>query len=163
MRTSSKKSRPTLTVRELKPTEIQTIFPLVHLHNPSMTKQVFTRRLKQMMPLGYRAIAAFDGKTMVGVSGFWVRTRFWCGRQLDVDNFYIAEDYRRQGLGGRLIAWLEKKALEEDCALMVLDVYTDNNLAQRFYHREGFVITGYHFTKIPGTTKPYVPKNRKQA
>jgi ribosomal protein S18 acetylase RimI-like enzyme len=108
-------------------------------------------------------LAAFDGAKMVGVTGFWVRTRFWCGRQFDVDNFYIRADYRNLGLGTRLMAWLEKQALAEDCALMVLDVYADNNLAQRFYHRMGFVITGYHFTKVPGTNTPYIPKNRKQA
>ena len=92
---------------------------------------------------------------MVGLSGFWIGMRFWCGRQLDVDNFVVHPDYRGRKIGEKLIAWLEAEALRSECALMVLDVYADNYLAHRFYHRAGFVATGYHYTKIPGTRTPY--------
>lgn len=146
---------PNLTLRELAPGEMKRLFPLIAAHNPGMTQAKFNAGLKEMLPLGYRALAAFDGKTIVAISGFWLRTRFWCGRQLDVDNFFVDEAYRSYGLGSRMIEWLEEEALREKCSLMVLDVYADNNLAQRFYHRMGFVITGYHFTKVPGSNAPF--------
>ena len=146
---------PRITLRELKPAEIPSIFTLVNLNNPRITKAIFTHRLKDMMPLGYHAVAAFDGATMVAISGFWLRSRFWCGRQMDIDNFFVHPDYRSAGLGKKLIAWLEKRALAEKCELIVLDCYVDYFHAHRFYQREGFVTTGYHFTKVPGTNVPF--------
>lgn len=143
------------TIRELAPEEIPSIYPLIRQLNPSLTPALFTKRLKDMLPFGYRAVAVFEGEKMVGVSGFWVHSRFWCGRHLDIDNFFVLPDYRGKRIGQKLTAWLEKKALEEKCELMVLDVYSDNFLAHRFYHREGFVATGSHFTKVPGTSTPW--------
>jgi GNAT superfamily N-acetyltransferase len=148
-------ARPSIRLRELTTAEIPSIFPLVHMNNPNITKAIFTRRLADMLPHGYRAVAAFDGMTMVGVSGFWLRSRFWCGRQLDIDNFFVHPDYRSHGIGSKMVKWLEKRALTEKCELIVLDTYADYFLAQRFYHREGFVCTGYHMTKVPGTNKPF--------
>ena len=55
-----------ITLRELKPAEIPAIFPLVQMHNPKVTKARFTASLKDMLPLGYRALAAFDGEHKIG-------------------------------------------------------------------------------------------------
>ncbi len=148
-------ARPTIRIRELTRAEIPSIFSLVQMNNPKMTKATFSKRLKDMIHLGYHAVAAFDEGKMVGVSGFWLRSRFWCGRQLDIDNFFVDPTYRGHGLGKKLVQWLEKRAIDEKCELIVLDTYADYFLAQRFYHREGFVCTGYHMTKVPGTNKPF--------
>lgn len=143
-----------ITIRELKPVEIPAIFPLICEHNPWMTKPLFTRALKEMLPGGYRVAAAFDGKTMLGCSGFWLRTRFWCGKQIDIDNFIVTETARGKNIGKKLTAWLEKKAKAEQCELMVLDSYVTSNGAHSFYYKQGFVITGYHLTKMPGSQTP---------
>ncbi len=156
-----KKSTPAkITLRELTAKEIAGIFPLVNMHNPGVTKALFSKRLKDMLPFGYSAVAAFEGKKMVAVSGFWLRSRFWCGRQLDIDNFFVHPDFRRLGLGKQLVEWLEAKALAEKCELIVLDAYADSFLAHRFYHREGFVATGTHFTKVPGSLVPWKGRPR---
>jgi GNAT superfamily N-acetyltransferase len=151
---------PTLTLRELSPSEIPTIFPLVKMHNPSMSKARFTQRLRDMLPFGYHAVAVFDGGRMIAISGFWLRSRFWCGRQLDIDNFFVHPEYRMHGIGKQMVAWLEKRALTEKCELIVLDAYADSFLAHRFYHREGFVATGVHMTKVPGSNEPFGRCNR---
>jgi GNAT superfamily N-acetyltransferase len=108
-----------------------------------------------MLPLGYRVVAAFSGSEMVGISGFWIRTRLWCGKQLDVDNFVVKPNLRGGGVGQKIVAWLEARALDEQCELMVLDTYVSYFLAQRFYYRNGFTNTGYHMTKIPGSSVPF--------
>ena len=150
-----KKTSPIIKLRELTKSEIPRIFPLIELHNPKLSKALFTRRLEDMIPYGYRAMAAFDGKRMIAISGFWIHSRFWCGRHLDIDNFFVHPDYRGARLGAQLVAWLEAKALAEKCDLMVLDTYADKFLTHRFYHREGFAATGYHFTKVPGSRIPW--------
>ncbi|MFM9890797.1 MAG: GNAT family N-acetyltransferase [Rickettsiales bacterium] len=150
-----------VTLRELSPREMAGMYALIATHNPGMGKALFTRRLKQMQRQGYRAVGAFDGWQMIGVSGFWVGTRFWCGRHLDIDNFFVAENYRRDGVGAKLVAWLEATAIAEKCELIGLDVYADSFLAHRFYHRHGFVATGHHMTKQPGSAEPFTPPRKR--
>lgn len=140
-------------LRELTPAELPGIYPLIKLLNPWMARAEFTRRLKAMLPHGYRAVGAFDGATLIGCSGFWIGTKFWCGKQFEIDNFIVDPTHQGGGIGRKLVAWLEKKAADERCDLMVLDSYASSPGAHAFYYKQGFVITGYHFTKMPGSCK----------
>lgn len=139
-----------ITLRELTPAEIPGIFPLIKEHNPSMTKARFTASLRAMLAGGYRAVGAFDGGELIGCSGFWLRTRFWCGKQLDIDNFIVTAATRGKGVGKKLVQWLEKMAAAEKCDLIVLDSYATGHEAHRFYLGQGYALTGYHITKMPG-------------
>lgn len=147
-----------LSVRELSVAEIESMYPMIAKLNPNMQAATFRNRLAEMLPLGYRAIGAFEGAVMVGLCGFWVRTRFWCGKQLDVDNLVVNPEIRGRGIGEMLMQWIEERALAEGCELIVLDAYIDSFLAHRFYHRLGYTTTGFHFTKIPGSNMPYTRK-----
>lgn len=149
-------TRPVL--RELKPAEMRLMFPLIHANNPSVTKAVFSKRLPAMLKLGYRALGVFEGKTLIGCSGFWLRTRFWSGLEMDLDNFYVSEKHRSKKIGSAMLDWFEAFALKNKVQLIVLDTYADYFLAQRFYVRGGFAHTGYHMTKIPGSNKPFARK-----
>lgn len=152
-------------IRELAPGELPLLYPLIHQQNPWMNKPEFRRRLKAMLPHHYRAIGAFDGETLVGCSGFWISTRFWCGKQLDIDNFVVSDAAQGKGIGRAMTKWLEKKALDERCDLIVLDSYTDSVGTHMFYYKQGYTITGYHFTKLPGSNEPGAlpfPKKKKR-
>lgn len=148
----------TLTIRELAPEQLPDLFALITVHNPSVTRPVFDRRLATMVAQGYRAIGAYHGETLVGCCGFWQRTRFWCGGEFDIDNFIVHADHRGQKIGEAMLQWLEAKAIEAGADLIVLDTYADSFLAQRFYIRHGFSLTGYHMTKIPGSDRPFEKK-----
>ena len=141
-----KKTLPTQ-IRELASRELPQLYPLIHQLNPTMTHARFMRRLKTMRPLGYRAVGVFCGTQMIAVSGFWVRTRFWSGREFDIDNFIVDSAHRKKGIGELLYAWLEAQAKKEKAELIVLDSYVTSHWAHRFYLRQGFEITGYHLTK----------------
>lgn len=145
-------------VRELKPNELGLLFALINGNNPSVSKPLFTRRLAAMKKLGYRAIGIFEGKTLIACSGFWLRTRFWSGHELDLDNFYVDARYRSKKLGALMLEWFEDFALKHRVDLIVLDTYADYFLAQRFYVRGGFAHTGYHMTKVPGSKAPFTRK-----
>ncbi len=138
-------------IRELEPAEIPTIYPLVRQSNPWMDEAEFHRLLADMLPMGYRAIGAYEGGALIGCSGFWISTRFWCRKQIDIDNFIIDPAAQGKGVGRKLVAWIEAKALEEACDLIVLDSYVNTPGAHSFYYKQGFSITGYHFTKMPGS------------
>jgi GNAT superfamily N-acetyltransferase len=136
-----------LTVRELTPDEFPLILPLVEKQNPKIAPDELRRRLDQMRLHRYHCIAAFEGQRMVGVAGYWLGARLWCGEYLDADNVVVEESVRSRGVGKALMNWLEAKAAELGCRLLVLDSYVTYARAHKFYFREGYEITGYHFTK----------------
>lgn len=136
----------TIRLRELKPAEFPSIFPLIRELNPGMKRKRFDTLLKGIVP-GYRCLAVFEGDAMIAISGFSIFHRFWCGKQLDIDNVIVTATHRGKGIGERMLRWLERLAASEACDIIVLDAYSSNTASHRFYHREGYIIRGYHFTK----------------
>lgn len=134
-------------IRELAAHELPQMRGLIQLLNPGMDDTTFYQRLQRLQHEEYRALGAFDGGRLIGVCGFKLFTRFWCGRQLDLDNFIIEESARGQRIGERMLRWLERFAQNEGCDIIVFDTYVTSTAAQRFYHREGYSILGFHFVK----------------
>lgn len=100
-----------------------------------------------MLPLGYKFVVAFNNDNAIAVAGYWLITRLWCGKTLDVDNVVVHPDYRSQNVGQVLFDWFEQKAKAENCKRMVLDVFVGNHKAHKFYFNQGFAAHGFHFTK----------------
>ena len=44
--------------------------------------------------------------------------------------------------------YIEKKAIDTACNGIVLDAFTQNFKAHRFYYNQGFSPKGFHFVKI---------------
>jgi [ribosomal protein S18]-alanine N-acetyltransferase len=63
-----------------------------------------------------------------------------------LDLLAVAPEHRRNGLGRRLVEWLEKPALLAGISLMFLEVRASNHGAQAFYERLGYRKLG----EIPG-------------
>ncbi len=137
-----------LLIRELTSNaEWLSMYRLVKQANPKMTRKEFTETLAAMREKGYRCAAAYADDAMVGLVGFWIGWRFWCGKYIDIDNLVVDKNVRSKGVGKQLVAWVEKEGKRQKCAIAVLDSYTYNYPSHRFYFREGYVIYGYHFTK----------------
>lgn len=122
-------------IRELKGfKEISTILPLNVQQNTDMDEVTFCNCLKQMLKEGYRCLGAFthDGK-MAGCAGFWVGTRFWCGAFIEPDNVVIDQNYRRLGIGEKLMAWIEEEGKRLGCQIVKLETYRNNEKARLFY------------------------------
>lgn len=139
----------TITIRELSKDEIPGIWPLIQQLNPHMSETLFRQRLTRMIAEhGYRCAAAFDASgKMLGLSGFWILCRIWNGLNVDIDNVVVDESARGLGVGKKLMDWIEAKARAEGCEMAVLDAFTHNSDAHRFYFREGYIVRGFHFTK----------------
>jgi GNAT superfamily N-acetyltransferase len=135
-------------LRELQPEEMPRMYPLLAQVNKSLNEPSFLAMLPNMLNSHYRCLGAFspDGH-LVGICGFWIFPRIWCGYQMDLDNFVIDEAARNAGLGTQMLAWLERLAKESDIDTMVLDSYTNSHNAHRFYTRHGYRVRGYHFIK----------------
>jgi GNAT superfamily N-acetyltransferase len=135
------------TLRELGSHEMPSILPLIQQLNAKLTERHFRARLKQMQAQHYRCLGVFDGARLVGICGFWIFTRFWCGKQMDLDNFVVDASLRGSGVGSQMLTWLEALAKREKVETIVLDSYAASHDTHRFYFRHGYFIKGYHFIK----------------
>lgn len=137
----------TIEIREIPAADMGSIFPFIKQLNKDMTDDRFTVLLKQMLEKDYRCAGAFKEGKLVGIAGFWELVRFWCGTHVDIDNVVTDENQRGQGIGKKLIGWIEDWARERGYTFAVLDSYAHNTDSHRFYFREGYIIRGFHFTK----------------
>lgn len=144
--------KPVATACKLK--EIQGLDQMLAQHrlmlqlNPALDLPRYEVLLRQMLPNGYRMVGAFDDAgNCAGLSGFWINTKLYSGKYLEVDNFVVDDAYRSQGLGKLLLNWMLEEAQRHHCNAIVLDAYATNSAAHRLYFREGFHIKGFHFYK----------------
>ncbi len=86
-------------------------------------------RLGEIAELNWRCVGVFDQATLVGLSGYWINTRLYCGKYLYIDHFIIDEERRRSGIGALLLDHLKQLAKEEQCEHVCLDTFVSNSLA----------------------------------
>lgn len=115
---------------------------------PKMTIDKYTEYLSFMLPHGYTQIAVFEEDNCVGITGCWFNIKLWSGKYLEIDNFVVHQNHRRKGIGKLMTDFIEQKAIDLDCTNIVLDAYTHNFEAHRFYYNQGFGPKGFHFVKI---------------
>lgn len=123
------------------------LFPLIKQLNPGLKKSEYVHMLDDMLAHGYRMVAVYDGETCAGLSGFWISTKIYSGKYVELDNVVIDKSYRNKGLGKKLCDRVLKEAKKRGCKTAMLDAYAENIPAHRFYYREGFFVRGFHFLK----------------
>ena len=121
--------------------------PTMKFLYPNMIMERYESFLNEMIPKAYKQIAVFEGNTCVGLTGLWVGTKLWTGKYLEIDNFVVHPDFRNQGIGKLLTDYIAEKAKEMQCTCIVLDAFTGNFPAHRFYYNQGYVPRGFHFIK----------------
>ncbi len=124
------------------------MFPLIQQLNPAMTSARYSELLHAMVRQGnYFQVACFDNEKCLGLTGVWIGTQLWCGKFIEIDNFVVDQAYRKQGIGQKLVRWVEERAEKENCEMIRLDTYVTLDAAHRFYFARGFRIEGFHMTK----------------
>lgn len=124
--------------------------PLIQHLYPEFTMQIYCNLLDEMLSNNYKQVVAFENEIPVGLSGFWVGTKLWCGKYLELDNVIVHPDHRSKGIGKVLTEYLNQKAIDLGCKVLALDAYTNNFSAHKFYYNLGFVPKGFHFVKFLG-------------
>ena len=128
-------------------TEMLSQFEMItHLY-PNMTIERYKNFLEDMVPHNYKQIAIFENELCVALTGFWSGTKLWMGKYLEIDNFIVHPNHRMKGLGKIMTNFIDQKAKELNCTCIVLDAFTGNFTAHKFYYNQGYVPRGFHFIK----------------
>jgi GNAT superfamily N-acetyltransferase len=122
--------------------------PVMQELYPKLTADYYREMLGKMLPHNYGQAAVFDGEKCVGISGYWLGTKLWCGAYLELDNVIVIKSAQGTGAGKMLSQYLDAKAAELGCHIMTLDAYSNNFKAHRFYYNQGYAPKGFHFVKI---------------
>ena len=123
-------------------------FDLMHLMYKKMTPEMYKSFLEVMIPNNYSQVAVYENGKCIGVTGIWFGTKLWCGKFIEIDNFIVHPEHRSKGIGTIICDFIEAKAKDLGCTNIVLDAYTTNFPAHRFYYNQGFGPKGFHFVKI---------------
>lgn len=103
-----------------------------------MTKKEFKKRIKIK---GFIGLAAYEGDVLCGycfcrIKNFSSKIKS-NNKLLWIDEFYICEQFRKNGYGTKLFREIERIAKENSCSLIEFDVWSFNETAQRFYDSLG--------------------------
>ena len=115
---------------------------------PNLTEEEYKADLQEMLPHNYGQVAVFDGEECLGISGFWIGKKLWCGKYLELDNIVVCAKHRSKGVGKIIFDYLRNKAKGLGCTMMALDSYTTNYKAHKMFYNEGFAPRGFHFINI---------------
>jgi GNAT superfamily N-acetyltransferase len=123
-------------------------FSVIQEMYPTITLEEYSRELDIMLPHNYGQVAVYDGSTCAGLTGYWVGSKLWCGRYMELDNVIVSEKYRGHGVGKQIFTFMEQKARDLNCTMLALDSYTDNFKAHKFFYEQNYVPRGFHFINI---------------
>ena len=58
--------------------------------------------------------------------------------RMEIDDFFVEEEYRNQGIGNKLMSYLIVKAIEARVVNITLEVRLSNEIARNLYKKYGF-------------------------
>ena len=118
---------------------------MLHELRTELTEEAFLELYSQAYAEGYRVVGLFDEGECRAVAGYHLTHGFLHGRFMYVDDLVTADRWRSNGYGRALNDYLVATARAAGCSNVQLDSGTQRTDAHRFYFREDYVITSFHF------------------
>lgn len=139
-----------ITIREAKQEDYE---ELMKLYDEFIEKTSYLKHdnnsFKQVLaePTSKVHVAVGDSK-LIGFILF--STRFvvrFPKKIMQVDELFVTEEFRKHGVGQRLIEVAEEKARDLDCFHIYIESSMDRAGAHKFYEKLGYENRGYYFKK----------------
>lgn len=127
--------------------EMLSQFDMVHHLGYPESIEDYKNLLIPMLDRSYKQIFYYEEDKVLGLAGFWVNTKLFSGKYIDVDNVVVHPDHRSRNIGKHLMDWIENYGKSNDVKMIVLDAFSGAKKAHKFYFKEGYEIKGFHFTK----------------
>ncbi|MES2863769.1 MAG: GNAT family N-acetyltransferase [Bacteroidota bacterium] len=115
---------------------------------PDFTMEKYGTLLDEMLKGNYKQIIVTENNQTLALTGVWIGTKLWSGKYIEIDSFVVHETFRGQKIGDILIEQVHKIAKEVHANQIVLDAFTTNFAAGKFYINHGFEPKGFHFVKF---------------
>ena len=130
-------------IRAAKPTEFEDVYHLIKefaifIKTPEKVKITPAQMVKDEKH--FNCLVAVDGTTIVGFATYFFSYYSWTGRAIYLDDLYVREKFRNQGIGNQLFDKVIELGKSEDCYKMKWQVTNWNKKAQEFYKRKGAII-----------------------
>jgi GNAT superfamily N-acetyltransferase len=123
------------------------IYPVMHELRTELSEERFNQLYAEGYALGYRVVGLFDEGECRAAAGYHFTHGFVNGRFVYVDDLITSEAHRSKGYGKAMNDYLLGVAREAGCEKLQLDSGTWRTNAHKFYFREGYVITSFHFSQ----------------
>jgi len=127
--------------------EMMDCYELIKLLNPKLSREEYALLISQMIPNHYKQLIALQNGLIMGVCGYWINTKIYSGKYIELDNVVVDVKNRNQNIGEQLCLKVLEIAEKEHCNVAMLDAYLENEEAHRFYERLGYIKKGFHFIK----------------
>lgn len=131
-----------------KKTEMLEHLDIVKQLYPDFTFEKYGTLLDEMLKGNYQQIIVTKNNKTIALTGVWIGTKLWSGKYIEIDSFVVHEAFRGQKIGDILIVEVHKTAKEVKANQIVLDAFTTNFAAGKFYINHGFEPKGFHFVKF---------------
>lgn len=131
------RSAPPVTIEPMRLRDLPAILEIERLSFPTpWTKSAFLSELLEN-DRAYYLVARVDNKA-VGHVGVWL-----VAGEGHITNVAVHPEFRRLGIGRRLMMAIEELARERRALRMTLEVRRSNDIAQHLYKQLGYVGAGY--------------------
>jgi ribosomal protein S18 acetylase RimI-like enzyme len=127
--------------------EMMAQYELITQLNPKVTLQDYMLMINDMVTLNYKQAVAYSNEKPVGICGFWINTKIYSGKYIELDNVVVDTNFRSKNIGQLLCDYVLEIAKQNNCKTAMLDAYLENTQAHVFYQRIGFTKKGFHFIK----------------
>ena len=122
-------------------------YDLICQLSPNVTFDEYSLMINDMVKLNYQQAVAYINEKPIGVCGFWINTKIYSGKYIELDNVVVGRNYRNKNIGQLLCNYVLEIAKQQNCKTAMLDAYLENTQAHTFYERIGFTKKGFHFIK----------------
>ena len=122
-------------------------YDLICQLSPNVTFEEYSLMINDMVKLNYQQAVAYINEKPIGVCGFWINTKIYSGKYIELDNVVVDRNYRNKNIGQLLCYYVLEIANKNNCKTAMLDAYLENTQAHTFYERIGFKKKGFHFIK----------------
>ena len=115
---------------------------------PDITMDEYSNELDLMLPHNYGQVGIYENDICLGMTGYWIGNKLWCGKYMELDNVVVSKQHRSKGIGEMLFQHMQNKAEELNCNMLALDSYSDNFRAHKFFYEQGYIPRGFHFINL---------------
>lgn len=110
----------------------------------------YVAQIERMIGEGARLVQLVEQDEVRAIALWRVFETTYCGRRLEIEDLVADETQRSTGHGASLLRWFKDKAKFLGCPTITLISATHRSRAHRFYFREGYEITAFHFVSHVG-------------